>query len=344
MLGRLKHEGANIAVTPDGHVVAYMGDDQVNEYLYKFVSRDTFRPGSSRAAREHNMGLLEHGTLYVARFSGEQPQSCDPEVSREHDGGGDWIPLTSDTQSYVAGMSVADVLIDTRIAGDRAGATKMDRPEDVQPSPVNGKIYAALTKSPVRGVSVPVDAANPVGSSLIKDSLGAPPRQVAGNRNGYVLEMSEGEGHGAALTFGGDSCSCGPPGGLRVVLRRLPQGGGQPDQLPRQRRVRPRGQPVVVHGRQRAGIQRRHLPGAGQWAGTRVRQAVPHRPARCGGLRAPRQRGRSHGVDDGAAPGGRRDLRGAHQHLAAHGPLRAPLGRRDLREVSPRSAPNRAEG
>ena len=201
MLGRLKHEGANVAVTPDGHVVAYMGDDQVNEYLYKFVSRDTFRPGSSRAAREHNMELLEHGTLYVARFSGEQPQSCDPAVPREHDGGGDWIPLTSDTQSYVAGMSVADVLIDTRIAGDRAGATKMDRPEDVQPNPVNGKIYAALTKSPVRGVSVPVDAANPVGSSLIKDSLGAPPRQVAGNRNGYVLEMSEGEGHGAALTF-----------------------------------------------------------------------------------------------------------------------------------------------
>ena len=201
MLGRLKHEGANVALTPGGHVVAYMGDDQVNEYLYKFVSRDTFRPGSSQSAHEHNLGLLEHGTLYVARFSGEQPQSCDPALAREHDGSGEWIPLTSDTQSYVAGMSVADVLIDTRIAGDRAGATKMDRPEDVEPNPVNGKIYAALTKSPVRGVSVPVDAANPVGSSLIKDSLGAPPRQVAGNRNGYVLEMTEDEGRGAALTF-----------------------------------------------------------------------------------------------------------------------------------------------
>ena len=201
MLGRLKHEGANLAITQDGHVVAYMGDDQVNEYMYKFVSRGTVRPGRSPQARAHNMTLLETGTLYVARFSGEQPAACDPAVSQEHDGTGEWIPLTSDVESYVPGMSVADVLIDTRIAGDRAGATKMDRPEDVEPSPVNGKIYAALTKSAVRGVSIPVDAANPVGSSLVKDSLDAAPRRIAGNRNGYVLEMDETGGSGNALTF-----------------------------------------------------------------------------------------------------------------------------------------------
>ena len=98
-------------------------------------------------------------------------------------------------------MSVSDVLIDTRIAADRAGATKMDRPEDVQPSPVNGRIYAALTKSPVRGVSIPVDAVNPVASSLVKDSLAATPRRVGGNRNGYVLEMTEADGLGTSLTF-----------------------------------------------------------------------------------------------------------------------------------------------
>ena len=121
MLGRLKHEGANLAMTRDGHVVAYMGDDQVNEYIYKFVSRDTFRPGRDPQDREHNMRLLETGTLYVARFSGEQPAACDAALAQEHDGSGEWIPLTSDTQSYVAGMSVADVLIDTRIAGDRWG-------------------------------------------------------------------------------------------------------------------------------------------------------------------------------------------------------------------------------
>ncbi len=201
MLGRLKHEGANLATTRDGHVVAYMGDDQVNEYIYKFVSRDTVRPGRDPQDREHNMRLLETGTLYVARFSGEQPAACDASLEQEHDGTGEWIPLASDEQSYVAGMSVADVLIDTRIAGDLVGATKMDRPEDVEPSPVNGKIYAALTKSAVRGVSVPVDAANPVGSSLVKDALDAAPRRVAGNRNGYVLEMTETGGLGTASTF-----------------------------------------------------------------------------------------------------------------------------------------------
>jgi secreted PhoX family phosphatase len=201
MLGRTKHEGANLATTRDGHVVAYMGDDQVNEYIYKFVSRDTVRPGQAPQDREHNMRLLETGTLYVASFSGEQPAACDASVEPEHDGTGVWIPLASDVQSYVPGMSVADVLIDTRIAGDLAGATKMDRPEDVEPSPVNGKIYAAMTKSAVRGVSVPVDAANPVGSSLVKDALDAVPRRVAGNRNGYVLEMTETGGSGTASTF-----------------------------------------------------------------------------------------------------------------------------------------------
>ena len=77
----------------------------------------------------------------------------------------------------------------------------MDRPEDVEPSPVNGRIYAAMTKSAVRGVSIPVDAANPVGSSLVKDALDAAPRRVAGNRNGYVLEMTEAGGSGTASTF-----------------------------------------------------------------------------------------------------------------------------------------------
>ena len=53
-MGRFKHEGAKVIVNRDGHVVAYMGDDERFDYLYKFVSRDTFRPGNAPKARRHN--------------------------------------------------------------------------------------------------------------------------------------------------------------------------------------------------------------------------------------------------------------------------------------------------
>ena len=46
-MGRFKHEGANVIVNGDGHVVAYMGDDERFDYVYRFVSRETMRPGNS---------------------------------------------------------------------------------------------------------------------------------------------------------------------------------------------------------------------------------------------------------------------------------------------------------
>ena len=48
MLGRFKHEGANIQIADSGHAVAYMGDDERGDYLYKFVSADTLRPARHR--------------------------------------------------------------------------------------------------------------------------------------------------------------------------------------------------------------------------------------------------------------------------------------------------------
>jgi secreted PhoX family phosphatase len=188
MLGRFKHEGANITIAPSGHAVAYMGDDERGDYLYKFVSAGRFDPRDTQSARRSNMELLSSGTLYVARLDG------DGSADGEYDGTGQWIPLTSHRRSSVAGMSVADVLIDTRLAADKVGPTRMDRPEDVEPNPVNGKVYCALTNNSQRGTTFAADEANPVTSSMVRASLDAPLTPASGNRNGYVLELTEKNG------------------------------------------------------------------------------------------------------------------------------------------------------
>lgn len=168
MLGRFKHEGATISIARNGQVVAYSGDDEVFEYIYKFVSRDRYDPRD----REHALTLLDHGTLYVAKFEGEPPDD-----SGEHLGTGEWLPLCSDQESFVEGMSVAEVLVHTRIAADKVGATKMDRPEDVEPNPVTGRVYAALTNNGDRTPSGP-DGPNP-------------PNPRPNNKHGHVLEWEE---------------------------------------------------------------------------------------------------------------------------------------------------------
>ncbi|MGA3802279.1 alkaline phosphatase PhoX, partial [Pseudomonas fluorescens] len=63
-LGRFKHENAALAETADGHAVVYMCDDERGEFIYKFVSRDKIDHKNPNANRD----ILDHGTLYVARF------------------------------------------------------------------------------------------------------------------------------------------------------------------------------------------------------------------------------------------------------------------------------------
>jgi len=203
MLGRVKHEGANIIVADNGQVVAYMGDDERGDYLYKFVSAGSYVPGD----RAHNKTLLTSGTLYVARLTGDDAFATDAlgnfaPADDQYDGTGEWIKLTTDTQSFVPGFSVADVLINTRLAADLVGPTKMDRPEDVEPNPVNRKIYAALTNNSDRSVKYPVNEANPIAKSYTRDALGGPLAAKAGNRNGYVIEITEAGGDHTGPAFG----------------------------------------------------------------------------------------------------------------------------------------------
>jgi len=185
-LGRFKHEGATVRLTEDGRPVVYSGDDERFDYFYKFVGSKRMKKGSSRAVREHNLSLLDEGTLYVARLTGDSPSieidgTGKLPADGEFDGSGEWIPLATATAdgavSHVEGMTAEEVFVFTRLAGDKVGATKMDRPEDIEPNPHTGKVYVALTNNSNRGKTgyAGADEANP--------------RNL--NKHGQVLELTE---------------------------------------------------------------------------------------------------------------------------------------------------------
>ncbi|WP_327348627.1 PhoX family phosphatase [Streptomyces europaeiscabiei] len=191
-LGRFKHEAAEPRLTADGRVALYMGDDERFDYLYKYVSKHAYKKGGSRAAREHNMRLLDEGTLYVAKFTGDSPAAEIDGTGKlpsdgEFDGSGEWIPLASGDVSHVPGMTAAEVCVFTRLAADKVGATKMDRPEDVEPHPHTGRVYVALTNNSNRGAAgrAAADEANPRNA----------------NKHGHVLELEEKRGDAAAKSF-----------------------------------------------------------------------------------------------------------------------------------------------
>jgi secreted PhoX family phosphatase len=165
-LGRFKHEGADMVVNKDGRVVAYSGDDERFDYLYRFVTAGKHDAANSAASRD----LLDDGVLSVARFN--------------EDGSMEWLPLVHGQGKLTAENGFADqaeVLINARLAADTLGATKMDRPEDVGPNPKTGKVYVMLTNNHLRKPDQ-VNIANPRPD----------------NKFGHIVELSPPDGDHAA--------------------------------------------------------------------------------------------------------------------------------------------------
>ena len=185
-LGRFAHESAAFGKVEAGKPLSvYMGDDSRGEYIYKFVSTALWNAADANAADRMAVGdkYLDSGKLYVAKFNA--------------DGTGTWVELAL-ANTAISGYAAykfadaADIAINTRIAADAVGATKMDRPEWNAVNPANGEIYFTLTNNSNRSV-------NPTGSQYLPDA--ANPRAYTdmkgtsaqnGNPNGHLVRMKEG--------------------------------------------------------------------------------------------------------------------------------------------------------
>ncbi|WP_445356593.1 PhoX family protein [Microbulbifer sp. ANSA002] len=167
-LGRFEHEGFTLVCKPGQPVVAYGGDDDEHQFVYRYVSKEAYLPKDP----SHNRNLLAEGTLYAARF--------------DADGSGKWLPLVfgqGPLNSNNGFHSQADVLIDTRQAAALLGATPMDRPEDVETNPHNDCTYVMLTKNKSRAEDS-VDAANPRHQNTAGHILEIVPPAMPGKKTG----------------------------------------------------------------------------------------------------------------------------------------------------------------
>jgi uncharacterized protein len=196
-LGRFKHENAELVISSDGKVVVYCGDDERNEYLYKFVSTGTFDAANPLSVA--NRSLLDSGTLYVAKFEAGA-------TAGDNAGTGTWIPLIHDTNGLTAAngfANQAEVLIKARQAADRVGATMLDRPEWVSANPkAPGEVYLTLTNNNRRGTTT-ASSNLPDGTTVAGSARPAideaNPRAV--NNWGHIIKWKETGGVASALTF-----------------------------------------------------------------------------------------------------------------------------------------------
>jgi secreted PhoX family phosphatase len=198
-LGRFKHENAECVLSKTNKAVVYTGCDEVNEYLYKFVSTGTYDP----ANKASGANLLDTGILYVARFDAGT-------VVGDNQGTGVWLPLVHGQNGLTVENGFAnqgEVLIKARQAADRVGATMMDRPEWVAANRTKpGEVFLACTNNSRRGSSA-TPSSNMVNGTTTAGSARpaideANPR--ADNRWGHVIRFNEMGGDAAALSFNWD--------------------------------------------------------------------------------------------------------------------------------------------
>lgn len=196
-LGRMGHEGCWPGNFVAGRKPAwYMGDDAVNEYLYKFISNTPWVAADANANDRLAMGdkYLDAGTLYVAVFNA--------------DGSGTWKPLVYGTAPLDGSnatypfASQADVLVNTRLAADAVGATPMDRPEWTAVNPATGEVYLTLTNngSRVTGADTPSASQRQTNAANPRVYVDAPSTS-RGNRNGHIVRLKEAGDTTEALTF-----------------------------------------------------------------------------------------------------------------------------------------------
>lgn len=159
-----------MTLADDKRVVVYMGDDQVSEYIYKFVSDGKYDP----ARPALNRLLLDKGTLYVARF-------LDGAAQGDAMGVGEWIALKLDTPALAGGtlgalfnQDMGELLVKTRQAADAVGATPMDRPEWITTHPTTREAYVTLTNNSSRGTG---GTRYPNGRSIRAPTTPTPYRQ-----------------------------------------------------------------------------------------------------------------------------------------------------------------------
>ena len=125
-LGRFSHENIAFAFSKDGRLVAYMGDDQNNQCIYKYISQGKYEPKRGK----QNRSLLNDGTLHVANTKK-----------------GRWLPLDPKQVPSLReeGFDIARACVHTRTAASLCGGTPLARPEEIEVHPVTGDVYAAIT-------------------------------------------------------------------------------------------------------------------------------------------------------------------------------------------------------